>query len=97
MHPYFWGGAIALIRELNLLLVLGDRILNDLSTDISEIRLGVDGSKNNSVTSFEVVDNSIASTITFLNTAIFKPDFEDGVDYSRDAIAREFACLKLLN
>ncbi len=80
-----------------MLLVLRDRVLDHLGINISEIGLGVDRCKNDSVNSFDVVNDTIATTFAFLDIAVFETDFEHGVVYSRDAIARKLTRLKLLD
>ncbi len=88
-------GALEAIRGWNLLFVLLDNGCNDFSVDIREIGFGIDGCKNNSFSSFEIIDHSIAAAFAFLDLAIFQPNFEDSVAHASDSIARAFTCLKL--
>ena len=89
----FRGVSLGFVGGQELLFILGNRIFNHFSIYVRAIRFGVDSCKNDSVMSFEIVDDAIAATFTFLNIAVFEPNFEDGVADSRDAIARKFACL----
>ena len=69
-----------------MLFILSNRVFNHFGIHIRAIGLGIDSCKNDSVICFEVVDNAIAATFAFLHTAIFEPNFEDGVADPRDAI-----------
>ena len=70
-----------------MLFVLGDLVFDYFSITISEVGLEVDRCEDDSVSSFDVVDDTIATTFAFLDLAVFETDLENGVVHACNAIA----------
>ena len=84
-----------------LMLLAFIKFIDDISKlvrcDISLVGFGVDDEHKNTSIIFKLIDDAISATFSLLDVTVFEANLEDSIAYSRDLIADEVSCLKVVN